>query len=82
MIIRSPYPDIAIPEVCLPEFLFAELGTDDADRPAVIDTSHRGYTYGQLTTAIGRVAAAEPERVMSGRSADPGGHPSGAGRRR
>lgn len=35
MIIRSPYPDIAIPEACLPEFLLAELGTDDANRPAV-----------------------------------------------
>ncbi|WP_331743900.1 AMP-binding protein (plasmid) [Streptomyces sp. NBC_01136] len=64
MIIRSPYPDIAIPEVCLPEFLFAGLGTDDADRPAIIDTSHRGYTYGQLTAAIGRVAAGLAERGL------------------
>ncbi|KPI20154.1 AMP-binding protein [Streptomyces mirabilis] len=64
MIIRSPYPDIAIPEACLPEFLFAELGTDDADRPAVIDTSRRGCTYGQLTAAMGRVAAGVAERGL------------------
>jgi acyl-CoA synthetase (AMP-forming)/AMP-acid ligase II len=64
LIIRSPYPDIAIPEVCLPEFLFAERGTDDADRPAVIDTSCRGYSYGQLTAAIGRVAAGLAERGL------------------
>ena len=65
MIIRSAYPDIAVPEVCLPEFLFAELGTDDTDRPAVIDSSHRGYTYGQLTAAIGRVAAVKPSAVWA-----------------
>ncbi|WP_406472093.1 AMP-binding protein [Streptomyces sp. NBC_01615] len=68
MIIRSPYPDIAIPDVGLPEFLFAELGTDDADeqanRPAVLDTSHHGYTYGQLTAAIARVAAGLAERGL------------------
>ncbi|MFJ1609520.1 AMP-binding protein [Streptomyces sp. NPDC088253] len=62
MIIRSPYPDIAIPELCLPEFLFADLGTHDADRPAVIDTSHGAYTYGRSTAAIGRVAAGLTER--------------------
>jgi acyl-CoA synthetase (AMP-forming)/AMP-acid ligase II len=64
MIIRSPYPDIAVPEVCLPEFLFADLGTDDTDRPAAIDPSHRGHTYGQLTAAIGRVAAGPAERGL------------------
>ncbi|MCX5087934.1 AMP-binding protein [Streptomyces sp. NBC_00365] len=64
MIIRSPCPGIVVPEVCPPEFLFAELGTDDTDRPAVIDTSHRGHTCGQLTAAIGRVAAVLAERGL------------------
>lgn len=64
MIIRSPYPDIVIPEVCLPEFLFAQLGAGDGDRPAVIGTSHHGYTYGQLTAAVGRVAAGLAERGL------------------
>ncbi|MFD7000285.1 AMP-binding protein [Streptomyces mirabilis] len=64
LIIRSPYPDIAITEVCLPECLFAERGTDEDDRPVVIDTSRRGYTYDQLTAAIGRVAAGLAERGL------------------
>ncbi|MFJ1533626.1 hypothetical protein OG981_49485 [Streptomyces mirabilis] len=62
MIIRSPYPDISIPEACLPEFLLAELGTDDADRPAVIGTSRRARTYGQLTAAMGRFVVGVAER--------------------
>lgn len=67
MIIRSPYPDVTIPDVGLPEFLFAGLRADNADelaRPAVTDTSGHGYTYGQLTAAIDRVAAGLTERGL------------------
>ncbi|QMU78207.1 4-coumarate--CoA ligase family protein [Streptacidiphilus sp. PB12-B1b] len=66
MVIRSPYPDITVPDTGLPAFLFGGLGSDAADgladRPAVIDTDGRGYTYGQLATAVDRVAAALAER--------------------
>ncbi|MER5889485.1 AMP-binding protein [Streptomyces sp. NPDC001941] len=57
MIIRSPYPDLAIPDTALPAFVFEGLGAQDADRPAITDTAGNGYTYGQLVHAVGRVAA-------------------------
>lgn len=63
MIIRSDYPDIAVPEVSMPEFLWNDLTPADSARTAVIDTADgREYTYGQLTTLAGRVAAALAER--------------------
>ncbi|MEU1276518.1 AMP-binding protein [Streptomyces sp. NPDC005799] len=67
MIISSPYPDVAIPNLGLPEFLFANVGSDnvhDLDTMAVIDISGHGYTYGQLTKAIDRVAAGLTERGL------------------
>ncbi|HEX4357991.1 MAG TPA: AMP-binding protein [Pseudonocardia sp.] len=65
MILRSPYPDVEVPPVALPEFLFGRLDLADTDRPAVLDaaTGH-GYTYGQLTDAIRRVAGALAERGL------------------
>ena len=45
MIFRSPYPDVEIPDVALPEFLFGHLDATDADRPALLAAdSGRGYT--------------------------------------
>jgi acyl-CoA synthetase (AMP-forming)/AMP-acid ligase II len=47
-IIRSPYPDVTIPEVSLPEFVFADAAAHAA-RPALIDgPSGRAITYGEL----------------------------------
>ncbi|MFG2727836.1 AMP-binding protein [Streptomyces canus] len=68
MIIRSPYPDAAIPDVGLPEFLFTGVGPDNdrdlVDTLAVTDIAGHGYTYGQLTAAIERVAAGLTERGL------------------
>src|SRR2546425_580552 len=57
MIFRSPYPDIAVPEVALHHFVLgkaAELG----DRPALIDgPSGRILTYAGLAAGVDRLAA-------------------------
>jgi acyl-CoA synthetase (AMP-forming)/AMP-acid ligase II len=59
MIIHSPYPDVVVPPASLPEFLFDPLDPADARRPAVIDAATgQGYTFGQLTDAVHRVAGA------------------------
>ncbi|WP_433292639.1 AMP-binding protein [Pseudonocardia sp. CA-142604] len=65
MIFRSPYPDVDIPDVALPEFLFGHLDPADADRPAVLaaDTG-RGYTFGELTRTVSGVASALGERGL------------------
>ena len=64
MIIRSPFPDIDIPDVGLPEFLFSDLG-DAQDAVAFVDgPSGREMTYGQLAGAVDRFAAALAERGL------------------
>ena len=45
MSLRSPYPDVQIPDVSLTEFLFADGFGDRADAPAIVD----GTTGDQLT---------------------------------
>ena len=63
MILRSPYPDVEVPAVGLPEFLFGRLDPADVDRPAVLDAATgQGYTFGQLTDAVHRVAGALADR--------------------
>ncbi|HVL84992.1 MAG TPA: 4-coumarate--CoA ligase family protein [Pseudonocardia sp.] len=63
MPIRSPYPDVEIPEVSLPEFLFADGFGDRAGAPALIDGgSGASVTFGELTGMVDRVAAALAER--------------------
>lgn len=58
-IIRSPYPDIVVPSTSLPEFLFGSLSPQDAARPAVVTAdAERGYTFGELADAVGKVAGA------------------------
>jgi acyl-CoA synthetase (AMP-forming)/AMP-acid ligase II len=66
VIFRSSYPDVDIPDVSLPEFLFGQLDPADADRPAVLaaDTG-RGYTFGELTRTVWGVAAALGERGLA-----------------
>ena len=57
MIYRSPYPDVDIPNMTLPEFLF-ERAEKYADKAALIDgPTGRTLTYGQLVGAVRRTAA-------------------------
>jgi len=57
MIFKSPYPDIAIPEVPLASFIL-ERAPQFSAKPALIDgATGRTLTYGELTKAVDRVAA-------------------------
>jgi acyl-CoA synthetase (AMP-forming)/AMP-acid ligase II len=57
MIYRSPLPDIDIPELPLPEYLF-EHAAQWPDKAALIDgPSDRTITYAQLTAAVDGVAS-------------------------
>src|SRR6266851_7964311 len=55
-IIRSAYPDVAVPEVSITEFVLA--GADArGDKPAIIDAaSGRSVSYAQLADTVRRVA--------------------------
>jgi acyl-CoA synthetase (AMP-forming)/AMP-acid ligase II len=62
MPIRSPYPDVEIPEVSLHDFLFGDFG-DRADTPAFVDGgSGASITFAQLAGMVAKVAAALQER--------------------
>jgi acyl-CoA synthetase (AMP-forming)/AMP-acid ligase II len=55
-IIRSPYPEVAVPEVSLPEFVFADAARRAA-KPALIDgPSGRTITYSELVERARLVA--------------------------
>src|SRR5205814_1967869 len=57
MIFKSPYPDIAIPEVPLTDFIL-ERAPQFSAKPALIDgATGQTFTYGELVTAVDRVAA-------------------------
>ncbi len=57
MIFRSPYPDVAIPEVALTPFVLRR-SMELAEKPALIDgPSGRTLTYGQLAGGIRLIAA-------------------------
>lgn len=59
MIYRSPYPDVDIPALGLPEFLLGGLSAQDADRVATIDAvTGETHRYGRLVEDVGRVAGA------------------------
>jgi acyl-CoA synthetase (AMP-forming)/AMP-acid ligase II len=65
MIYRSPFPDVEIPEVALPQ-LISERAARHGDKPALIDgPSGRAISYSLLTRAAGRVATALHERGFS-----------------
>ena len=65
MIYRSPFPDVEIPVVSLPAYLF-EHANQWADKPALIDgPTNRTLTYGQLTTAVKRTATGLAARGFS-----------------
>lgn len=64
MTVRSPFADVDIPDVGLPEFLFSDLG-EHADRIALIDgPSGRQMTFAELAGAVDRFAAALGERGL------------------
>jgi acyl-CoA synthetase (AMP-forming)/AMP-acid ligase II len=55
-IIHSPYPEVTIPEVSLPEFVLADAASR-ATKPALIDgPSGRTITYGELVERARLVA--------------------------
>ena len=62
MPVRSPYPDVEIPDVSLFDFLFDGFG-DRADTPAFIDgSSGTTITFAELEGIVGKIAAALAER--------------------
>ena len=64
MVFTSPFPDVAIPEVPLTQFLFEGAATR-ADKPALIDgPTGRTLTYGQLVGAIRLVASSLAKRGL------------------
>ena len=61
---RSPYADVDIPEIPLPDFVFGR-AQQFADKPALIDgPSGRTLTYGQLEAAVNRTAAGLAARAF------------------
>ena len=64
MIVRSPFDDLDIPDVGLPEFLFSDL-SEHADSVAVIDgPSGQEMTFAELAHGVDRFAAALGERGL------------------
>ncbi len=64
MPLTSPYPDVDIPNVSVPEFVLAA-GRDRPDAPALIDgLSGDTITHGQLAQYVDRMAAALHERGL------------------
>ncbi|NBB73217.1 MAG: AMP-binding protein [Bacteroidetes bacterium] len=57
MVYESPFPDVEIPDLSLPQFVMQDFA-DRADQPALVDgPSGRTLTYGQLAGAIRKAAA-------------------------
>jgi acyl-CoA synthetase (AMP-forming)/AMP-acid ligase II len=62
--LASPYPDVEIPDLSVPEYVLAA-GKDRPDAPALIDgLKGDTITHGQLAAYVDRVAAALHERGM------------------
>jgi acyl-CoA synthetase (AMP-forming)/AMP-acid ligase II len=57
--IRSPFPDVPIPDLSVFDFLFGDLGADDLERVALVDgTTGAETTYKQLVGQINLLAGA------------------------
>jgi len=57
MILRSPHPEVAVPDLPLPAFVLAG-APGRGDKPALVDAaSGRCLSYAQLAGAVGRLAA-------------------------
>ena len=64
MALASPYPDVDIPNVSVPEFVLSA-GRERPDSPALIDgLSGDTITHGQLAQHVDRMAAALHERGL------------------
>src|SRR5512144_2488978 len=62
MIFRSPYPDVAIPDVSYPEFILKRAG-EHADQPLLVDgPSGRALSGPQVAGGARRVASALARR--------------------
>jgi len=64
MIFRSPYPDVSIPNVSLPEFLFHGIEARKDATAFVEGASGRVVTYGQLWSGIRQAAAGLHKRGL------------------
>ncbi|MDN5930748.1 MAG: AMP-binding protein [Pseudonocardia sp.] len=65
MPVRSPYPDVEIPEISLFDFLFSDFGGRDGE-PALIDGgSGASISFAELRGMAERVAAALAERGIA-----------------
>jgi acyl-CoA synthetase (AMP-forming)/AMP-acid ligase II len=61
-VIRSPFPDVEIPDVPFTDFVLAE-ATELGEKPALIDaSSRRTVTYAQLVESVRAVAAGLADR--------------------
>ena len=59
---RSPYPDVEIPDVALAEFVYADAPAR-GDAVAIVDgPTGRSYSYAMLHHLVGRCAAGLAER--------------------
>lgn len=59
MVIRSPYPDVEVPDQTLYDFLFGTLAPADLGRVAVVDgVSGEATTYGELRAQVDALAGA------------------------
>ncbi len=57
MSFKSPYPDVEIPELSLPDFIFGDIDPADLDRPALIDgASGVATTYRTLIEQVHAIA--------------------------
>jgi len=62
MAMRSPYPDVEIPDVALADFVYAE-ASSRGDAVAIVDgPTGRSYSYAMLHHLVGRCAAGLAER--------------------
>jgi len=65
-VIHSPYPDVEVPEVSLPEFVL-EQAEERGDAPAVIDAlTGRTLSYRDLATQVRHVAAVRDHLLRCG----------------
>jgi acyl-CoA synthetase (AMP-forming)/AMP-acid ligase II len=63
--LRSPFPDVEIPDVSFTDFVLAR-AHEFGERPALVDGSNgRTITYEQLASSVGMVAASLAERGFS-----------------
>ena len=65
-VIRSPFPDVVIPNLSVHDFLFADLSTEELGRKAVVAAgADEALTYGGLLAQIDRIAGALAARGIA-----------------